>query len=356
MRNMDCIAEISVTPSSTSHEIAYEEIPVEEAQDICITIEHFEDMEYQTTIEEADNLEWMPEVFNLIEVSDDGYVSGYVRTEEELHVVLQTHGKHTESMFGLDSDDGLRKQKRPRRLFYYSKLLDLSSHITSSDRSRTYICNFGMRYMPSKKIQERHDYANGKIRKAPSTSKTGCPSKICINEITVYTDYSIDGLSRRARRDRLNALKEALVKAPQDINFEKYIHIRLPLKCTHKGHIVSEREWRAKKTHPCLLKKIEEFTFLGIRKISIMKALLKAYAEDSLIEGDPEEVRDLTYFFPNEKTIENKMRSVIRQNGLSLIHIEKGRTRNKPKKTLKVRCSIPSNGSNILRIKSKKVE
>lgn len=348
---MDCVAEVGLAQSSASHEISYEEVPVKEQQDICITIEHLEDAEYQPTLEEANNLEWLPEVFNLIEISDDGYVSGYVRTEEELNIVLQTHGKHTESMFGLDSDDGLRKQKRSRRLFYYSKLLDLASHITSSDRSRTYICNFGMRYTPSQKIKEQCVYTEGKVRKAPSTSKTGCPSKICVNEITVYTDYSIDGLSRRVRRARLNTLKEALLKNPQDINSEKYIHIKLPLKCTHRGHVVSEREWRAKKTHPCLLKKIEEFTLLGVRKISIMKALLKAYAEDSLIEGDPEEVRDLTYFFPNEKTIENKVRSVIRQHGLSLIHIGKGKTANKPKKeTSKVRCLIRSNGSDLLRI------
>ncbi|XP_066975075.1 calcium-responsive transcription factor-like [Macrobrachium rosenbergii] len=254
-------------------------------------------------------VDWLPMDFILTEVTEE-YLSGYVKTEEQVEAVLRAHSRYTESIFSFNSDDQYKKKRIARRLFYYNRLLNISSHITSHDRNKIYVCNYGLKFRTKEREEPHCQYTKVVMKEGqPVRRSIDCPAKIIVNELSVYTEFALDGITKKQRQQRMKTLKEALSQNC-DVLYEKYHHMKLPLKNAHRGHVVSDYHWKLGRTHPNLLKKIEELIICGLRNVKIIQSILKKYAEEELIEGNPEDVRHLNYYFPTDKTIRNKMRFV----------------------------------------------
>ncbi|KAK7068455.1 hypothetical protein SK128_025246 [Halocaridina rubra] len=174
------------------------------------------------------------------------------------------------------------------------------------------MCKYGMRYKPYRgKEGEKNQQPVKRNKNYLTTSKTGCPAKIYINEISVYTDYKVIGLTMKERQQKLESLKKDVMEKPFELKIDKFFHMRLPLRAAHEGHVVSLYLAKAGKTHPSILKKCQELTLNGITSTKIQKVILKKYAEDIVLKGNTEEVINENYYFPSEKVISNKIRSVI---------------------------------------------
>ncbi|KAK7068454.1 hypothetical protein SK128_025244 [Halocaridina rubra] len=315
------------------------------------------------------DLNWLPAVFGLISASTMS-VCGYVTSEDDLETVFRCHEIYTQCPFHRDGDDQNKRQSRPRRLFYGSRLLELSSHLTSNDRCRVYLCKHGMRLRGSK-VNKSDEVSAFKNAECSSASSTKCPARIYVNEVAVYSDYEISGLTMKEKQDKMNGLKRDIVEKPDSLNIDKYYHIRLPLKSAHSVHKFELRMQSCKadvnivrtlfqqanikmpskpttsspdeknckepvldfvaatgehghtkgvptacpsrhgKAHPLVIKKIQELAEGGITSARAQKIILRDFVRQMFSDGIIEDDKPPSYYFPTESTIFNKIKSIL---------------------------------------------
>ncbi|XP_010898095.1 uncharacterized protein LOC105027626 [Esox lucius] len=261
----------------------------------------------------SEDLPWIPATYDILTRSS-GYISGIVKSTEELDILLENHKRATCSAFIKWSDH--IKDASKRRLLW--QVEDYAEDVPLYVVKRvTLACQHGK--APNRRLSTatEHSSENGSCKKRlrKRLKKLGCPAKLFIRHVTRYDTFSVKGDASRAKKeDAMKRLKQALTQTNPPTS--TFIHVKLPLVEAHHNHSIDSGCCHSRPMHPRVKEKIQEFVGAGLTSVACVKIALKQFVLTELCSDDlckPHE-EDQAYF-PSSKTIHNHIKGIGAGNG-----------------------------------------
>ncbi|XP_029574814.1 uncharacterized protein LOC115165676 isoform X3 [Salmo trutta] len=193
------------------------------------------------------NLAWIPASFKVISRSN-GYMSGTVKSEEELGSLLENHKRATYTSFNTWSEH--KKDKIKRRLLW--QVEDYADDVPVCVEKRAILaCQHGKASKRPSTAEEQpseHVYSKKRLY-VQRGKKVDCPAKLFIRHVTRYDTFSVKGDASRAKKqEAMKRLKEALTQTSPATS--SFIHVKFPIAEAHQNHIVNEGSCFKRKMHP----------------------------------------------------------------------------------------------------------
>ena len=95
--------------------------------------------------------------------------------------------------------------------------------------------------------------------------------------------------------------------------------MQLPLVNAHRNHIVSEKTRNLGRTHPCIIRKIEEFVLGGVLRAPELRKLVSQYSKHVLCPNlNIKYEENNPYYSPTTKNCGNHLRNIARRHGITL--------------------------------------
>ncbi|XP_041701716.1 uncharacterized protein LOC121538043 isoform X2 [Coregonus clupeaformis] len=194
------------------------------------------------------DLAWIPASFKVISRSN-GYISGTVKSEEELGSLLENHKRATYTSFNTWSEH--KKDQIKRRLLW--QVEDYADDVPVCVEKRAILaCQHGKaskRHSTAEEQPSEHVYSKKRLY-VQRGKKVDCPAKLFIRHVTRYDTFSVKGDASRAKKqEAMKRLKEALTQTSPATS-SSFIHVKLPIAEAHQNHIINEASCFKRKIHP----------------------------------------------------------------------------------------------------------